>query len=186
EGDGSVTITVNRSVDTSAFSSIDFATGNNEFRPCTPGDPQNLAGVATQNCDFINNQGTLTFNPGDTSKTFSVLIVDDTYVEGPETFPVMLSAPVGGIVGAINTAAVTIADNDTASSVLPVPKRFGASFTGSQETPPNNSNGSGQGYVLLNQSETSAGASLQFANLSSPETVAHIHGPGGPGVMAPI
>src|SRR6266567_6694628 len=30
EGDGSVTITVNRSVDTSAFSSIDFATGNNE------------------------------------------------------------------------------------------------------------------------------------------------------------
>jgi hypothetical protein len=186
EGDGSVTITVNRTVDTGGFSSIDFSTGNNEYRPCTPGDPLSLTGVATQNCDFIRNQGTLTFNSGDTSKTLSVLIVDDTHVEGPETFPVMLSTPVGGGVGVINAATVTIADNDTASSVLPTPKRFGATLTGGQETPPNNSNGSGQGYVLLNQSETSARASLQFANLGSAETAAHIHGPGGPGAMASI
>jgi CSLREA domain-containing protein len=187
EGDGSVTITVNRSVDTSAFSSIDFATGNNEYRPCTPGDPQNLAGVATQNCDFIRNQGTLVFNPGDTSKTFTVLIVDDGHVEGTETFPVTLSNLVGGPPAVIPPATVTIADNDTSQATSPAPFRFWGVFTGAQETPPNNSNGTGIGAVLLNSSDLTMGQTgLQFSNLSSTETTAHIHGPGAPGVAAPI
>jgi CSLREA domain-containing protein len=187
EGDGSVTITVNRSVDTSAFSSIDFATGNNEYRPCTPGDPQNLAGVATQNCDFIRNQGTLIFSPGDTSKTFTVLIVDDGNVDGTETFPVTLSNLVGGPPAVIPPATVTIADNDTAQATSPVPFRFSGAFTGAQETPPNNSNGSGAGVVLLTSNDLTKGqAGLQFSNLGSSETGAHIHGPGSPGVPAPI
>src|SRR6266567_2142792 len=187
EGDGSVTITVNRSVDTSAFSSIDFATGNNEYRPCTPGDPQNVAGIATQNCDFTRNQGTLTFNPGDTSKTFTVLITDDGNVEGTETFPIILSNLVGGPPAVIPPATVTITDNDTAQATSPVPFRFWGSFSGAQETPPNNSNGSGTGVVLLNLNDLTMGqAGLQFSNLGSSETAAHIHGPGGPGVSAPI
>src|SRR5262249_4298227 len=64
--------------------------------------------------------------------------------------------------------------------------RFGANFTGSQEVPPNNSGGSGQGYVLLNQNQTSGLASLQFKGLSTNETLAHIHGPAPPGMAAGV
>src|SRR6185295_12049237 len=102
-----------------------------------PGDPQNIAGLATQNCDFIRTQGTITFNPGDTSKTFSVLISDDAYVEGSETFPITLSNPMGGVVGAIGATTVAIAENDTALTTSPAPFRFGAVLNGAQETPPN-------------------------------------------------
>lgn len=186
EGDGSVTITVNRTGDTGAFSSIDFSTGNNEYRPCTPGDPQNLAGIATQNCDFIRNQGTLVFNPGDTSKTFTVLIVDDAYVEGAETFPVTLSNLVGGPPAVIAPATVTIADNDSALASSPAPFRFSGALTGAQETPPNNSSGTGVGMVLLSQNQTSEQAGLTWSNLSSAQTVQHIHGAAAPGVAAPI
>jgi len=186
EADGSVIVTVNRTVDTGAVSLVDFTTGNNQYRPCRPGDPQNIAGQATQNCDFIRNQGTLTFNPGDTSKTFIVLINEDSYFEGAETFPMTLSNPDGGMVGAIGAATVTIADNDTALATVPAPFRFAAALNGAQETPANNSNGFGTGLVLLSQDQLSEKAGLQWFSLSSSQTVQHIHGAAAPGVAAPI
>jgi len=65
--------------------------------------------------------GTLTFAPGESSKSFSVLIVNDTYQEGTESFSVSLSNPVGTSIGAGNTAAVVITDDDTSpSSVHPL------------------------------------------------------------------
>lgn len=190
EDGGSVAITVNRSVETAGTSFVDFTTGNNQYRPCTPGDPQNITGMATQNCDFIRTQGTLTFNPGDTSKTFSVLIIDDAYVEGTETLPLTLSNPVGGTVGAIGAGTVTITDIEMPVINRFTPFRFAAVLNGSQETPPNNSNGSGLGLVLLVSNdlvpETQAKAGLVFSNLGSSVTGAHIHGPANPGVSAPI
>jgi len=66
------------------------------------------------------------------------------------------------------------------------PTLFVANLNGSQETPPTNSTATGTATLLLSPDETSAVLSLNFSGLSSAETGAHIHGPGGPGVIAPI
>src|SRR5207253_6095505 len=113
EGDGTVTLTVTRTGDTSAAASVDYATGNNTYVPCNPADPQNVHGMATQNCDFTVTSGTLNFAANETSKTFIVSIIDDSYVEGNETFPVLLSNPLRATLGAQSSSTVTILDNDT-------------------------------------------------------------------------
>jgi uncharacterized repeat protein (TIGR01451 family) len=66
------------------------------------------------------------------------------------------------------------------------PVLYVANLTGAQETPPNNSAGTGTATLLLSPDETSARISLNFSGLGSAQTDAHIHGPGGPGVIAPI
>jgi len=40
--------------------------------------------------------------------------------------------------------------------------------------------------LLLSPDETSARVSLNFSSLSSPESVAHIHGPAAPGITGPV
>ena len=66
------------------------------------------------------------------------------------------------------------------------PTLFTANLTGAQETPPNNSTGSGSATLLLSPDETTARVSLNFSGLTSAQTDAHIHGPGAAGVVAPI
>jgi hypothetical protein len=97
ESAGSATVTVTRSGDTSAQALVDYATGD---------------GNATQKGDYMLTVGRLTFAPGETSKTFPVLIVDDVLQEATETFSVTLSNPVGTVVGARSVSAVAIFDND--------------------------------------------------------------------------
>jgi hypothetical protein len=171
EGGDAVTITVNRSGDTSGTATVDFLTSD---------------GTATQSQDYIVNGGTLTFAGGDTSKTFTVLIVDDAFIEGNKTLNLTLSNPTGATLAAPSTATITINDNDLAGSISPLSKRFFAALDGAQETPANGSTARGTGTVLLNSNDTSALVGLQFQNLSSAETAAHIHGNGAPGVAAPI
>ncbi len=98
EGNGSVKITVTRTGDLSGTSTVNYATVDNS---------------ASQKSDYIIAVGTLTFNPGQTSKTFNVLLVDDLYVESPETINLLLSSPVGAMTGTQSTAVLTINDNDT-------------------------------------------------------------------------
>jgi hypothetical protein len=171
EGGVSATITVNRTGDTSGAATVDFATSD---------------GTASQIQDYVLANGTLSFAAGDTSKTFLVLIIDDAFVESAETLNVTLSNPVGAALVAPSTATVTITDNDTVGLISPAPKRFAAALNGAQETPANGSTAKGTGLVLLNANETSALVGLQFQNLGSAETAAHIHGNGAPGVPAPI
>src|SRR3984893_9233640 len=171
EGGGSVVVSVTRSGDTSGAATVDFLTSD---------------GTATQSQDYVVASGTLSFAAGETSKTFNVLIVDDSFIEANETLNVTLSNPVGAVLAAPSTATITIIDNDTAGSISPAPKRFATELDGAQETPSNSSLAKGSGLVLLNQAETSALVGLQFQNLGSAETAAHIHGPSGPGVAAPI
>src|SRR5262249_20963340 len=57
---------------------------------------------------------TLAFNPGTTSQTFSVSIVNDTVKESTETFTIVLSSPTGGATIQTGTGTVTIVDNDGA------------------------------------------------------------------------
>ena len=53
------------------------------------------------------------FAAGETSKTFSIPIVDDALVEGNETFNVVLSSPGGGAIeGSPFTSTILILDDD--------------------------------------------------------------------------
>ena len=50
-------------------------------------------GTATAGEDYTAGNGTLTFAPGETSKTFDVAVTGDTVDEADETFTVTLSGP---------------------------------------------------------------------------------------------
>ena len=77
------------------------------------------AGTATVP-DFTAAGGTLTFAPGETSKTVRVTTTDDTLVEGDETFRLLLSAPTNAAL-ADDTGVGTIADNDAPPPPPPPP-----------------------------------------------------------------
>src|SRR5437660_3560681 len=66
------------------------------------------------------------------------------------------------------------------------PTLFVADLNAAQEVPSNNSTASGTATLLLSPDETSARLLLNFGGLSSPESVAHIHGPAAPGANAPV
>src|SRR2546423_829078 len=82
------------------------------------GGPRRAAtgGVScTAGVDYVNNSGTLNFAAGDTSKTFSITLCDDSTFETDETVNLSLSTVTGdAILGSPNTATLTINDNDTA------------------------------------------------------------------------
>jgi hypothetical protein len=58
-------------------------------------------------------------------------------------------------------------------------------MTGAQEAPPNDSAAGGSVRVTLNRTTGAVTVTGTFANLSSPATAAHIHGPAGIGMTAP-
>ena len=98
ESDGSAILTVTRSGNAAASASVDYATVN---------------GTAIIRNDYSPNFNTLRFNPGETSKNIRILITDDAYVEGDEVITVTLSNATGASLGMVNTATLTIIDNDT-------------------------------------------------------------------------
>lgn len=98
EGVGSVSITVTRAGDTTGNTSVHYATSD-------------LSG--SRRSDYNAVSGTLTFEPGETSKSFTVLINDDVFVEADETFNLTLSDVWNGTLGSRATASASIIDNDT-------------------------------------------------------------------------
>jgi hypothetical protein len=116
EGSPRVDITLTRSGDTTSSASVNFAT--NDGAGLTNCNVFN--GIASPRCDYINTQGTMSFAAGETSKSFSIAIVDDSYVEGSETFTIGLNSPSGTTLGAQSTATVTIIDNDSSSGTNPI------------------------------------------------------------------
>jgi len=62
----------------------------------------------------------MNFAAGETSKSFSVAIVDDSYAEGTETFTIGLNTPSGATLGAQSNATVTITDNEAVNGVNPI------------------------------------------------------------------
>ncbi len=65
--------------------------------------------------DFSVPPGTLSFAPGEITKTIPVTIIDDQLVEGNETIIVTLAAPNGAIMGSKPSGTVTIRDNEGAA-----------------------------------------------------------------------
>jgi uncharacterized repeat protein (TIGR01451 family) len=116
-----ITITVTRSGDTGPAVTVDYTTPDDSAAtsvlPCaTPG------GVAIPRCDFTTALGTLAFASGQTSNTFTVLISQDAFLEGNETFTLTLSNPTGGAGFAQpsdSSATVTIIEDETTDSLTP-------------------------------------------------------------------
>jgi hypothetical protein len=108
EAGGLVTITATRSGGSLGGPvSVDYATSD---------------GTATAGSDYAAAVGTLTFGPGETSKSFTVPVTSDSAHEGDEAFQVALSNAAGGAsLGSPAGAAVTIADDDAAPAALAAP-----------------------------------------------------------------
>ena len=68
-------------------------------------------GSATAGSDYTGTSGTLRFEPGDTTRTVQVTVLDDEIREDAETFSVVLSDPVGATI-ADGTGEGTITDDD--------------------------------------------------------------------------
>jgi hypothetical protein len=74
-------------------------------------------GTALANSDYTAASGVLTFQPGETSKTFVVAIIDDALDEADETILLALSNPVNALLGTPVLAVLTVGDNDLAPVV---------------------------------------------------------------------
>ena len=75
-------------------------------------------GTATAGDDYTSTSGTLTFAPGEASKTIRVPTVEDTAQEQTETFTVTLASP-GGATIQDGSATGTITDDDGPVTALP-------------------------------------------------------------------
>jgi hypothetical protein len=107
EDSGFVSVTVKRTGDISRAVTVDYATSGDNGLPCSTAN-----GVATPKCDFIAALGTLSFAAGEDTKGFEILINQDSFVEGPETFTVVLSNQTGGSsLGSPASMMVTIGDD---------------------------------------------------------------------------
>lgn len=73
-------------------------------------------GTAKAPADYTANGATLTFNPGQTTKTFSVPVIGDSLDEDDETFFALLSSPSNASI-LRGRGTCTIADNDSAPSI---------------------------------------------------------------------
>ncbi|MBM6595592.1 Calx-beta domain-containing protein [Microvirga pudoricolor] len=71
-------------------------------------------GTAKAGSDYIAKAGTLTFAPGETSKTVAILVQGDTAVEANETFSLNLSSPTKATLADAQGVA-TIVNDDTAA-----------------------------------------------------------------------
>lgn len=112
ENAGPATFTVGLSAPSGRDVSVAFATAD---------------GSATAPGDYITTTGRVTIPAGATSRPVSVPIVDDSAVEGQETFDLRLSAPTNATLGSAGATA-TIVDND-------VPPPPPAPTSGSSGTP---------------------------------------------------
>ncbi len=91
------TITVTRTGSTLGAATVNYATG----------------GGTADGADYTAASGTLTFAPGESTKSFGITIADDSIREDDETVGIALSAPGTGLaLGSPAAATLTIIDND--------------------------------------------------------------------------
>lgn len=120
ENAGSLVFTVTLSVATASKVTVRFGTANGTAKSGRTGD-------------YTATSGTLTFNPGETSKSITVAVQNDRLVEQDETFFIDLSRASGATI-AVGQATGTILNDDgltaamfaalaASSSPLPAPKR---------------------------------------------------------------
>ncbi len=97
ENGSSMTVTVVRSGITTTAVGVTYGTSN---------------GSASSGTDFSSTNGTLSFAAGETTKTFTVAVTNNSAVEGNRTFSVNLSGATGGATLGVSSAVVTINDDE--------------------------------------------------------------------------
>jgi hypothetical protein len=111
-----VTLTVQRAGDTSGAVTVDYTTM-----------PPTLA-AASERSDYTTALGTLRFAAGETTKTFEVLVNEDSFAESSENISVVLSNPTGGATlscaGAVATIQITDDVTEPATNVIDDPTTF--------------------------------------------------------------
>ncbi|HND51952.1 MAG TPA: Calx-beta domain-containing protein [Pirellulaceae bacterium] len=110
ENGGSLLVTVERTDGSDGTVSVDYSTsdGATGF---------GWSQTAYAGGDYTSTKGKLTFGPGETVKTFSVPITNDSSVEQNEVFTIKLSNAQGGAtLGAVTKAVATIVEDDSSIS----------------------------------------------------------------------
>ncbi|MGJ3230774.1 MAG: Calx-beta domain-containing protein [Oceanicaulis sp.] len=102
EGDGTATFTVSLDAASGQTVEVDYATSDDS---------------AEAGSDYTAASATLTFDPGETTKTFDVTIAQDAISEGSEDFTVTLSGASNATIGD-DEATGTITDDDAASVTI--------------------------------------------------------------------
>lgn len=103
EGGGSVLIVVTRTSHSAGAATVSYSTA--------------AGGTATAGSDYTATSGTLSFADGETSKSFSLTVANDTLDEDDETVSVLLDAASGALLGPQSTATITILDDEPPPSV---------------------------------------------------------------------
>ncbi|MDH4095114.1 MAG: Ig-like domain-containing protein, partial [Betaproteobacteria bacterium] len=67
---------------------------------------------ATPGVDFVAGSGTLTFDPGETEKTFSITVLGDASIEGDERFAYDIFSPVNAVLSGKQQGFADILDDD--------------------------------------------------------------------------
>jgi len=129
---------VTREGDTSKNATVDYATQSD---------------TASDKSDFDSAMGTLSFAPGETAKSFDVLINEDSYVEGTESFLIALSNPAGADLGSPASVSVLIFDDSPETSTNPID--LADDFVGQHY------------HDLLNRQADSAGAAFWINQIMS-------------------
>jgi hypothetical protein len=117
EGVGTTTITVTLNTISSKMITVPYATSN---------------GTAQAGSDYIAASGDLTFNPGQTSQSFTVTINEDANDEPNETVNLTLNLPTNADLGFLSSATLTIIDNDGQPTVQFSPTTLGANENSGQ------------------------------------------------------
>lgn len=105
-GSSNMTFTVTLGAASGKAVTVDYATSDNAS--------------ASAGADYTAASGTLTFNPGDISKTFTVPVLGDVVQESSETFTVTLSNASNATLST-STASGTINDDENLSPTLSSP-----------------------------------------------------------------
>ena len=72
-------------------------------------------GSAKAGVDYTASQGSVTFTPGQTRQTLSLLVLGDTGVEPDERFQVTLASPLNAALATHSSATVTLTNDDAAA-----------------------------------------------------------------------
>jgi uncharacterized delta-60 repeat protein/uncharacterized repeat protein (TIGR01451 family) len=161
ETDGSVTITVNRVV-TNGITTVHYATTN---------------GTALAGTNYLAKSGDLTFNNGESVKTFPITLLRDPRVTGPLSFTIGLSNPLNVSnpsaqvqLGTPSIALVNIQDADP-----------GISFLNTNSFPVTNVNfytGKSAGSILISVVRSNANTGVVSVNYATTNGTA-VAGPNG-------
>ncbi|WP_420631138.1 Calx-beta domain-containing protein [Candidatus Leptofilum sp.] len=105
EGAGTATLSVNVNTAPTEVITVSYSTAN---------------GTAVAVSDYVAVSGIITFGVNDTTpKQISITIVDDTAIEGTQSFLLQITNPVSATLGSPSVASINITDNDSGATATP-------------------------------------------------------------------